>query len=112
MLRLGLIVRLRRMMRFVVRLRRMMRLIVRLWNISLPRLALDIVLVVTGSNVFIEEGAFSTVKGILFSVCVTEMINLTSSLRVCIVSSRVEAAAVKAGVGLGYRDGQRLYGLD
>ena len=71
-----LVVRLRRMMRLVVRLRRMMRLVVRVWNISLPSLALDIVLVVTGSNVFIEEGAFSTVKGILFSVCVTEMINL------------------------------------
>ena len=76
MLRLGLIVRLRRMVRLVVRLRRMVRLMVRFWNISLPCLALDIVLVVTGSDVFIEEGAVSTVKGVLLSVCVAEMINL------------------------------------
>ena len=76
MLRLGLVVRLWRMVRLVVRLWRMLRLIVRLWNISLPSLALDIVLIVTSSDVFIEEGAFCTVKGVLFSVCVTEMINL------------------------------------
>ena len=76
MLRLGLVVRLWRMVRLVVRLWRMLRLIVRLWNISLPSLALDIVLIVTGSYVFIEECAFCTVKGVLFSVCVTEMINL------------------------------------
>ena len=63
-------------LRLIARLWRMMRLILRLWNISLPRLTLDIVLVVTGSNVFIEDGAVSTVKSVLFSVGVTEVINL------------------------------------
>ena len=37
---------------------------------------MDIVLVVTGSDEFIEEGAVSAVKGVLFSVGVTEVINL------------------------------------
>ena len=53
-----------------------MRLMVRLWNISLSSLALDIVLVVTGSNVLIEESAVTTMKGVLFTVGVAEMINL------------------------------------
>ena len=63
-------------LRLIARLWRMMRLIARLWNISLPRLTVDIVLVVTGSNVFIEDGPVSTVKSVLFPVLVTEMINL------------------------------------
>ena len=84
-LRLRLIAWLWRMMRLVVRLwmvrliawlRRMMRLIAWLRNISLPCLTVDIVLVVTGSDEFIEEGAVSAVKGVLFSVGVTEVINL------------------------------------
>ena len=41
-----------------------------------PCLTLDIVPVITDTEVFIEDGAVSTVKGVLFSVCVTEMINL------------------------------------
>ena len=41
-----------------------------------PCLTLDIVPVITDTEVFIEDSAVSTVKGVLFSVCVTEMINL------------------------------------
>ena len=64
------------MVRLIAWLRRMMRLIAWLRNISLSSLTVDIVLVVTGSDEFIEEGAVSAVKGVLFSVGVTEMINL------------------------------------
>merc|ERR1719220_1645552 len=99
------------MVRLIAWLWRMVRLIAWLRNISLPCLTVDIVLVVTGSDEFIEEGAVSAVKGVLFSVGVTEVINLTTSLGVCVVSSRVETATVEAGVGLGHRDGQRLDGL-
>ena len=49
---------------------RMMRLIVR------PCPTLDIVPVITDTEVFIEDSAVSTVKGVLFSILVTEMINL------------------------------------
>ena len=66
MLRLGL----------VVRLWRMVRLIVRLWNISLPSLALDIVLVVTGSDVFIEDRTVATVERVLFTIVMAEVIDL------------------------------------
>ena len=87
MLRLRLIVRLWRMMRLVVGFSRRVGLMVGLRNISLPSLTLDIVLVVTGPNVFIEEGPVTTVKGVLLTVCVAEMINLqyqvTEKLHFC-----------------------------
>ena len=41
-----------------------------------PCLTLDIVPVITDTEVFIEDSAVSTVKGVLFSILVTEMINL------------------------------------
>ena len=77
MLRPRPVARLGRMMRLIVSLRRMLRLVAWLGrNITLPCLALDIVLVVTGPDVLIEDGPVSTLESVLFSIRVTEMINL------------------------------------
>ena len=48
----------------------------RLRDVPLTSLTLDIVPVVTGSNVLIEHGPVSALEGVLFSIRVTEMINL------------------------------------
>ena len=75
-LRPRLVAGLGRMMRPVMRLGMRVRLVLRVWNISLTSLTLDIVPVVTGSNVLIEHGPVSALEGVLFSIRVTEMINL------------------------------------
>ena len=49
---------------------------VRSSSVSLPRGAVDIVLVVAGAEVFVEEGSIATVVGVLLAVLVAEVVDL------------------------------------
>jgi hypothetical protein len=69
----------------------------------------DVVLVVAGAEVLVEDGPIAAVKNILFPVLMAEVVNLTVGLWVCVMSAWVWLGpAVKIGVGLGHRDGQGL----
>merc|ERR1719412_2088648 len=90
--------------RFMVRGRFVVgsRLVEWLWSITLPsRSTLDIFLEVTGSQVLIKNGPIAAVKGILFSIFMAEMVNLTVSFGISIVPSGIwYRSAVKAGICL------------
>jgi len=100
--------------RVIRRLGRVSSLMVRLQgrDVSITSFADDIALVITGTNIFIEECSVATFECVLLPIVMAIMINLALSLRVCVVSAGVFVAAVKAGVGLGHGDGQRLDRLD
>ena len=49
----------------------------RLRDIPLTSLALDVVLVVAGPDVFVEDGPVAALEGVLLAVLTTEMIDLT-----------------------------------
>lgn len=84
----------------------------RLRDVSITSFADDIALVITGTNIFIEECSVATFKCVLLPIVMAIMINLALSLWVCVVSAGVLVAAVKAGVGLSHGDGERLDRLD
>jgi len=74
--------------------------------------AVNTALVVTGSDVLVEDCSISTFKGVLFTVSVTEMIGLTSCLRISIVSIRIwNTPTIKLCVTLSNSDRYRLYRL-
>jgi len=74
--------------------------------------AVHTALVVTGSDVLVEDCSISTFKGVLFTVSVTEMIGLTSCLRISIVSIRIwNTPTIKLCVTLSNSDRYRLYRL-
>jgi len=55
--------------------------------------------VIAGSNVFIENGAIGTVEGVLLSIGMTQVVNLTTCFLVSIEGVIVSASAVKGCVG-------------
>jgi len=54
-------------------------------SVALSGDTLDVVLVVAGSEIFIEESSVSTVVGVLLTILVAVVVNLTSSLLICIM---------------------------
>jgi len=79
-------------------------------SISFSRGTVDIVLVVTGAKVLIEQGSIPAVVGVLLSVCVAEVVDLTAGLWVCVVPALVRLApAVEPCVGLRNCDRQWLH---
>lgn len=75
--------------------------------------AVDAALVVTCAQVFVEDGAVPALKSVLLAVGVTEMVDLTSGLRISIMSAWVwHTSAVKFAVALGNSDGNWLHRLD
>lgn len=81
----------------------------RFWGIALPCTTVDVVLVVTGSEVLVKDGPVAAVKNVLLPILVTEVVNLTVGLWVSIMPAWIRfGPAVKVGVGLGHRDGKRL----
>lgn len=93
---------------FVIRLR----FVIRFWRIAFPTSTFDIVLVVAGSQILIENGAVPAVKCVLLAVLMAEMVDLTVSLRVGIMPSRIgNGSTVEAGVSLGHGDWQGLHRL-
>jgi len=74
------------------------------------RAAVDIVLVVTGAKVLIEEGSIPAMVGVLLAVGVAEMVDLTAGLWVGVVPAQVRfASAVEPCVSLRHCDRQRLH---
>jgi len=80
------------------------------YSITFSRGAVDVVLVVTGAKVLIEEGSIPAVVGVLLPIGVAEVVDLTAGLWVGIVPALVRlATAVKPGVSLRHCDRQRLH---
>jgi len=70
----------------------------------------DVVLVVTGAKVLVEEGSVPAVVGVLLPVRVAEVVDLTTGLWVGVVPPLVWlASAVEPCVRLRHRDRQRLH---
>lgn len=73
---------------------------------------MNTVLVVTGSQVLVEDGSVATFKCVLLAVSVTEMISLASCLWISIMSVLVRnTATIKLTVALGNSNRYRLYRL-
>jgi len=79
-------------------------------SITFSRGAVDVVLVVTGAKVLVEEGSVPAVVGVLLPVRVAEVVDLTTGLWVGVVPPLVWlASAVEPCVRLRHRDRQRLH---
>jgi len=73
--------------------------------ITLSGGAVDIVFVVTGAKVLIEEGSIPAVVCVLLAVCVAEVVDLAAGLWVGVVPVLVRlAAAVEPSVSLRHCD--------
>jgi len=74
--------------------------------------AVNVVLVVAGAEVLVEDGSISALKGVLLTVRVAEVVDLAACFGVRVVTVRVgNSPAVEPCVGLGHADGQLLHGL-
>jgi hypothetical protein len=71
--------------------------------------AVHVVLVVTGAQVLIEDGSVPTLECILLPIRMTEIVDLTTGLRISIMFVRVgNTSTVKLAVPLGHSYGHRL----
>jgi len=77
---------------------------------SFTRATLYTALEVTGPNILIENCSVPTLERVLLPILMAEMVNLTSSLNISIVATRVRlATAVKVSVSLRHGDRESLH---
>lgn len=78
-------------------------------SITLPTFAINSSRMVTGSEIFIENCSVATMKGVLFSISMTVVVNLASGLRISIMTVGIGYfTAIKSCVRVMRRNGDRF----
>jgi len=78
-------------------------------SITLPTFAINSSRMVTGSEIFIENCSVATVKGVLFSISMTIVVNLASGLRISIMTAGIGYfTAIKSCVRVMGRNSDRF----
>jgi hypothetical protein len=51
------------------------------WSVALARSTLDVVLIVAGADVLVEDGSVAAVEGVLLAACVAVVVHLSQRIR-------------------------------